>query len=198
MPTIFKPIQRLIRFCAAVVADVIAALPHSEQPDPEAEESGVATNITDSVSLPFSDEELNILYRIAWAEARGEDDKGLILVVNVIMNRVNSPRFPNTIREVVFQPRQFSPIINGAFDRATPDLRIKDAVHRALRGEDHSRGALFFRAICERVCTQCTQQFTSVNEHECSSCSNSRGAEGSWHETALTALFDHGLHRFYI
>ena len=122
----------------------------------------------------FSEAELDILYRIAWAEARGEDNKGLILVINVIMNRVNSPRFrnQNSIREVVFAPRQFTPITNGAFDRATPNQRIKDAVHRALRGEDYSRGALFFRAV--------------------------RGAEGSWHETALTALFDHGGHRFYI
>jgi len=124
--------------------------------------------------LPFTAEELNILYHIAWAEARGEDDIGLILVINVIMNRVASPQFrdQNTIREVVFAPGQFSPISNGAFDRATPDQRIKDAVHRALRGEDHSQGALFFRMI--------------------------QGAEGSWHERALTPLFDHGTHRFYI
>ena len=114
----------------------------------------------------------DILYRIAWAEARGEDEKGIVLVTNVIINRVNSPQFPNTIRDVIFQPNQFTPVINGAFERATPDERIRNAVHRALRGEDYSpQGALFFRAV--------------------------RGAEGSWHERTLTRLFDHGGHRFY-
>jgi len=116
-------------------------------------------------------EELDILRRIAWAEARGEDDKGIMLVVNVIMNRVNSPRFPGNIRDVVFQPNQFSPTWNGAFERAMPDSRINNLVDRALRGEDYSQGALFFRPVA--------------------------GAKGSWHETALARLFDHGAHRFY-
>jgi len=125
--------------------------------------SGTPQNITA--------EELDILERIVWAEARGEDERGQVLVVNVIMNRVNSPSFPNTIRDVVFAPGQFTPITNGAFERATPDAGIHGAVRRALAGADYSRGATFFRAI--------------------------RGAEGSWHEQALQPLFDHGGHRFY-
>ncbi|MCL1924100.1 MAG: cell wall hydrolase [Defluviitaleaceae bacterium] len=124
-----------------------------------------------TIAENFTIQELDILYRIVWAEARGEDKKGLILVVNVIINRLNSPLFPNTIEEVVFQYRQFSPILDGSFNRATPDSRIKNAVHMALAGEDHSEGALFFRTI--------------------------RGAENSWHERSLTKLFDHGNHRFY-
>ena len=123
--------------------------------------------------LPFTPEEMDILYRIAWAEARGEDDKGLILVINVIMNRIASPEFrnQNTIREVVFAPNQFSPITNGAFDRAQPCQRIKDAVHRALTGEDYSRGALFFNAV--------------------------RLQDTSWAGRNRTHLFNHGGHSFY-
>ena len=116
-------------------------------------------------------EELDILHRIVWAEARGEDALGQQLVVNVIMNRVNSPGFPDTLRDVVFQPGQFTPITNGAFERAAPDQRIRNAVQAALDGEDNSRGALFFRSR--------------------------DGAEGSWHEQNLTFLFDHGGHNFY-
>lgn len=129
-------------------------------------------DIPSSTSSPLTTEELDILYRIVWAEARGEDNRGLILVVNVIMNRVNSPAFPNDIRSVIFAPNQFSPISNGEFDRATPDGRIRSAVHRALQGEDYSRGATFFRSV--------------------------RGAEGSWHERALHRIFTHGGHHFYI
>ena len=122
--------------------------------------------------LPLTDEELDILYRITWAEARGEDDKGMVLVVNVIFNRINAPQFPDCVKSVVFQPGQFCPVRNGQFDRATPCERITHAVHRAVQGEDHSQGALFFRMV--------------------------QGAAGSWHENALTSLFDHGTHRFYL
>ena len=127
--------------------------------------------LTGEKTIGGQSDELDILNRIAWAEARGEDDKGIILVVNVIMNRVKSPGFPNNIRDVVFAPKQFEPVSNGAYDRATPDQRIKNVVKRALDGEDYSQGALFFRTI--------------------------KGADGGWHETALARLFEHGAHRFY-
>jgi len=124
-------------------------------------------------ALPFTPEELDILYRIAWAEARGEDDKGIILVINVIINRMNSPVFPkqNTVRDVVFAPNQFEPTRNGEFNRATPDQRIKDLVHKALRGTDFSRGALFFNAV--------------------------RLRDTSWAGRNRTHAFDHGGHSFY-
>jgi N-acetylmuramoyl-L-alanine amidase len=97
---------------------------------------------------------------------------GQILVGNVIMNRVKDSRFPNTVREVVYQPKQFEPVSNGALDRAEPDARTLEAVGRVMAGEDYSQGALYFRTIA--------------------------GATPScWHERALTRLFDHGGHRFY-
>ena len=121
--------------------------------------------------LPFTLEELDILYRIAWAEARGEDDKGITLVINVILNRVDDPAFPDTIRDVVFQPRQFTPVANGSFDRATPCDRIKEAVHKALRGYNDSRGTLFFNAVSLR--------------------------HTSWAARNREYLFTHGGHSFY-
>ena len=124
------------------------------------------------LAIEVSDEVRDYLYRIAWAEARGEGEKGIILVINVILNRVADPNFPDTIRDVIFQPRQFSPVQNGAFARAIPCDYIKNAVQRALDGVNYSRGALFFRAIC--CCLP-----------------------GSWHERNLTRLFDHKGHRFY-
>ena len=88
------------------------------------------------------------------------------------MNRVkNSAQFPHAIHPVVFAPNQFSPVTNGAYDRAKPSALVKNAVTNVLNGKDNSRGALYFRTI--------------------------RGAEGSWHEKALERLFDHGGHRFY-
>jgi len=87
---------------------------------------------------------LDPLHRIVWAEARGEDLKGQIAVANVVINRHNSPQFPNGIYNVIFQPNQFEPTRNGAYDRAEPFPMTKEAVSQALSGKDYSRGALFF------------------------------------------------------
>jgi len=148
-------------------------------------EAQVCVGIRGIVNRPVSDAaeptprhivtyyERDILYRIAWAEARGEDDRGIILVINVIFNRMACPSFEGeSVRDIVFAPRQFSPITNGAFARATPDQRIKDLVQKALDGADYSYGATFFRTVA--------------------------GSAGSWHERALHRKFTHGTHHFYI
>jgi N-acetylmuramoyl-L-alanine amidase len=114
-----------------------------------------------------------ILEKIVHAEAQGEGLEGQEYVANVVINRVNDRRFPNAIHPVVFAPNQFSPVTNGAYARAVPSASVKQAVTNVLNGKDNSRGALFFRTI--------------------------RGATpDSWHERALTRLFDHRNHRFYI
>jgi len=119
--------------------------------------------------------EFDYLLRITQAEAGGEDVIGRIMVVNVIVNRLrsNSRDFinVNTIKDVIKQPRQFEPMRNGAFKRAIPTKSTREAVIRALEGEDHSKGALFFRST--------------------------RGLKGSWHKENLKYLFTHGRHAFF-
>ena len=87
-------------------------------------------------------EERRILERIVEAEAGDQDLKGRILVANVIMNRVKSKRFPDSIKAVVFAHRQFSPIQNGRYYRVTVSQKTKKAVKKALEGKDYSEGAL--------------------------------------------------------
>ena len=122
----------------------------------------------------------DVLERIIWAEARGEDLRGQVLVGNVIMNRSRASNFPDGIRAVVFangvnsqgvRVYQFSPVSNGSYARATPDANQRQAVDQILDGVDHSNGATFFRST--------------------------RGLAGSWHETALHHLFTHGNHAFF-
>ena len=79
----------------------------------------------------YSDQDYEVLTRIVEAEAGGCDTKGRILVANVVLNRVKSKEFPNTITDVVYQKSQFSP-------------KTVEAVNRALEGEDYSQGALYF------------------------------------------------------
>ncbi|MBE5921805.1 MAG: cell wall hydrolase [Lachnospiraceae bacterium] len=92
----------------------------------------------------ISDEDYNNLLRIVEAEAQNQGDIGKILVANVILNRVESSRFPNDITDVIFQKGQFSPVSNGRFYSITVSESTRDAVDRALAGEDYSEGALFF------------------------------------------------------
>ena len=85
---------------------------------------------------------------IVEAEAGGEDYLGKKLVAEVVLNRVESAKFPNTVEEVVFQQEdgvyQFSPVADGRFYRVTVSEETKQAVDAALTGEDESRGALYF------------------------------------------------------
>ncbi len=90
----------------------------------------------------YSEEDLILLARLIYAEARGESLEGQIAVGAVVLNRVASPLFPGTIRDVIYQPNQFIPVNNGlSLSYTATNL---EAARRALRGEDPSLGAIFF------------------------------------------------------
>lgn len=61
-------------------------------------------------------EEAQLLMKIAQAEAGNQGTEGMWLVMSVVMNRVESPDFPDTIGEVIFQEHQFSSVSDGNFD----------------------------------------------------------------------------------
>ena len=94
--------------------------------------------------------DLEVLLRIVEAEAGCEDEDGKLLVANVILNRLNSEKFPDSITEIVFQREngvsQFSPIADGSYYKVSVSEETAEAVGRALAGEDISRGALYFAA----------------------------------------------------
>lgn len=95
--------------------------------------------------LPVSVEDFDALCRIIECEARGEDLKGRILVGNVVMNRVASEKFPNSIAEVIESPGQFDPVSSGAYLVVEPTSITKEAAMRVLNGEDYSQEALYFQ-----------------------------------------------------
>lgn len=115
-----------------------------------------------------------ILERIVEAEAGGESFKGKILVANVILNRVKSKKFPNSIEGVVFSHKQFSPISDGRYYTVHVSNDTKKAVEAALNGKDPSKGALYFM------------------ERSAASAGNV-----SWFDRALTRLFRCGCHEFF-
>lgn len=95
----------------------------------------------------FSGGDLDLLARLITAEAESESYAAKVAVGAVVLNRVKSPLFPNTIAEVIYQSNggvyQFVPVKNGFINRpATPDSTR--AAKEALNGSDPSGGALFF------------------------------------------------------
>lgn len=124
------------------------------------------------------DEELEALLRIVEAEAGCEDEDGKLLVANVVLNRMNSEKFPETVSEVVFQQEngvtQFSPIANGSYYKVKISEETISAVGRALMGEDISDGALYFAA----------RKYADSEKMK-------------WFDDHLTFLFQHGGHEFF-
>lgn len=68
----------------------------------------------------FTEEEKDLIAHMMEAEAGGEGDIGLTLIADVILNRVASPDFPNTITEVLYQPGQFQPVEDGRLWEVEP------------------------------------------------------------------------------
>ncbi|NLC52669.1 MAG: cell wall hydrolase [Firmicutes bacterium] len=88
------------------------------------------------------DDDLYLLAKLIRAEAEGEPYEGQVAVGAVVMNRVKSRQFPNTIYDVIYQPRQFSCLPKLA--RMEPNADSLRAARDALAGKDPSRGALYY------------------------------------------------------
>ena len=86
-----------------------------------------------------------LLARVINAEARGEPYLGQVAVGAVIMNRVKSPEFPDTISGVIYQKGQFTSVTDGQFDQDfEKDTTVHKAAEEAYNGSDPTNGAIFF------------------------------------------------------
>lgn len=134
--------------------------------------------IAEKNSYEISEEDYHNLLCIIQAEAGGEDLEGKILVGNVVMNRVKSEQFPDTITEVIFQKNektvQFSPTRKDNFKDLEISEETKEAANLVLTGTDYSQGALFFAA----------RKYAKAESM-------------SWFDTKLQYLFKHGGHEFF-
>ncbi|RCW51556.1 cell wall hydrolase [Halanaerobium sp. MA284_MarDTE_T2] len=90
-----------------------------------------------------SKQELNLLARAIYGEARGEPFIGQIAVGAVIINRVLSSQFPNTFAEVIYQNGQFSCVSDGQIN-LRPNNTAFRAAREAINGKDPTKGALYF------------------------------------------------------
>ena len=88
-------------------------------------------------------DDIMLLARLVSGEAEGEPYLGRVAVAAVILNRVNSDQFPNSIAGVIYQPDAFESITNGIANGAPSDESVR-AAQDAMNGWDPSQGALFF------------------------------------------------------
>ncbi len=126
----------------------------------------------------LQDADYEALLKIVQAEAGNEDLEGKMLVAGVVMNRVSSAAFPDSVTEVVMQKDkgvyQFSPVGNGTYQNTRASEETIEAVERVLKGEDITQGALYFAAR-----------------------KSADPEKMRWFDRSLTRLFAHGNHEFF-
>lgn len=136
------------------------------------------TDGEDEEDVLLSHADYEALLRIVEAEAGTEDDRGKLLVANVVLNRVEDEAFPDSVKQVVYQTAggvaQFSPVADGSIDSVSVSQQTIRAVDRALEGEDISGGALYFAA----------RQAADPEKM-------------AWFDNHLTHLFSYGHHEFF-
>ena len=122
-------------------------------------------------SKDWSSEESYLLAKIAMAEAEGCNIQTKALIIMCVLNRVWSDEFPDTIKEVIFQKNQFSPIDNGRWDRVEPNEDCYEAVKVVMEAKyDYSGGATYFESCAD---------------------------EDNWHSRNLEFLYESEGIRFY-
>lgn len=141
-----------------------------EDAEPEIQENIATEYHGVAGSVDWDSEDAYLLAKIAMAEAEGEDMEGKALVMLVVLNRVWSNEFPDSISEVIFQKGQFSPVSSGRYERVEPNQECFEALNMIQEEKwDESQGALYFESK----------------------------SKSSWHRDNLQFLFQHGNHYFY-
>lgn len=158
-PTMLVAILLTVLFTATGIQVVSSAEYKHDEPTqsvsapeytlPVAEELAVVSVETPTVTpepeplMPIEDIELIAL--VTMGEAEGECEEGKRLVIDTILNRVDSPHFPDTVQEVIWQPNQFSAMWNGRLDRCY----VREDICQLVREELENRlndDVIFFNA----------------------------------------------------
>ena len=104
---------------------------------------GIYNSSNSSSSSSSNNSNVNLLARLIYGEARGEPYTGQVAVGAVVMNRVKSSSFPNTISGVIYQSGAFDAVRDGQIN-LTPDSTAKKAAQDAINGWDPSYGAIYY------------------------------------------------------
>ena len=144
--------------CTATILSLDQPSGGTQKPEQQPEQTPSVPSTPSAPSIPpapsepsdplasYDENDVYWLARIIEAEAGGESGEGKLAVANVVLNRVASGSYPDTIYDVIFDTKygtQFEPTSNGAIYNTPSEESIK-AAKRALSGENNIGGALYF------------------------------------------------------
>jgi len=117
----------------------------AKQPSQPKKDTNQQQNDSTAVNMPggFSQNDIQLMANAVYGEARGEPYIGQVAVAAVILNRVNSPTFPNTVSGVIFEPLAFTAVADGQI-WLTPNENAKKAVLDAINGFDPTENAIYY------------------------------------------------------
>ena len=104
---------------------------------------GIYSSGNSSNSSNSNNSNLNLLARLVYGEARGEPYSGQVAVAAVVLNRVKSSKFPNTVAGVIYQSGAFDVVSDGQINMSPNSTAIK-AAQDAINGWDPSYGAIYY------------------------------------------------------
>lgn len=107
----------------------------------------VAAPKSDAAVIPYTSSDLDLLARLIRAEAENQPYNAKVAVGAVVVNRVQSSEWPNTLRNVIYHRPggyyQFTPVLNGTINKPATNTDLK-AAYDALHGIDPTNGAMFY------------------------------------------------------
>ncbi|MGM7722147.1 cell wall hydrolase [Metabacillus sp. Hm71] len=102
------------------------------------------TTVVNRPNTNLSERDFNLLAKLTEAEAGGEGYAGKVAVAASVLNRVKSGDYPNTVRNVIFDRGQYSPVDDRRLYDVNPNQETINAVRDALNGADPTNGATVF------------------------------------------------------
>ena len=119
-----------------------------------------------SSSSNYNSNDRYLLAKVIYAEARGESYTGQVAIAAVVLNRVEDPRFPNTIAGVIYQPWAFTAVNDGQIN-LEPNQKAYQAADDALNGWDPTYGCVYYynpaTATSKWIWT--TKKVTQIGKH---------------------------------
>lgn len=104
---------------------------------------GMTLTSSSSSNSSYSSQDVYLLAKCIHAEARGEPYVGQVAVGAVVLNRVRSSSFPNTIAGVIYQPYAFTAVIDGQMN-LEPNETAYNAARDAMNGWDPTNGCIYY------------------------------------------------------
>jgi N-acetylmuramoyl-L-alanine amidase len=130
---------------ATTKAKLTKATKYNKQTAPKspAHKSTGTKTTASNTPMGFSQNDIRLLANAVHGESRGEPYIGQVAVAAVILNRVNSPSFPNTVSGVIFEPGAFTAVADGQI-WLTPNETSRKAVLDAINGWDPTGEAMYY------------------------------------------------------